>query len=282
MSRRRAFTLIELSVAIVIISILMAIAAKSANLLPAARLANARSITSKSVVPTIPGLVAWYESSSIDSFKTNEAVNNGQISEWRDISPNSIASQQNKLTRTASSAVTYVTSGIGKLPSVAFNGSGKLSLASFYQGNSAQNTIFIVAKPYAIGPGIVATDSAVTPSTKVTLNSAGIYADWGQSAQISDSSCCTTNTDYIIAFYANGSSSKGYINNASTMAGGSTINPGAGTLNGLTVGSSYDNTSSFNGLISEVIVYSRPLKDYERKEVMRYLNKKYGIAVANI
>jgi prepilin-type N-terminal cleavage/methylation domain-containing protein len=278
---KKAFSLLELSVSIAVISLLMAIVSQSVKLVSSSKLTNARTITSSAPIPSIPGLVAWYESSSVDSFKENEAVNGKQITAWYDISPESIDEKKNTLTRTASAAVTYELKGINDIPSVKFNGTGILNLASFYQGISAQNTIFFVARPYSIGPGVAVIDSGptATQNSTVTLNSAGIYAFWGSNSQITDASCCAINKDYIIAFYANRSASKGYINNTSTIAGGNTINPGNGSLIGLTVGAGYTNISNFSGLISEVIIYNRPLKDLERKEVMRYLSKKYEIKV---
>ena len=112
-----------------------------------------------------------------------------------------------------------------------------------------------------------------------------MFAFWGASATILTASCCFTNENYIVAFYANGSSSKAYINNASSMTGGATFNIGGGSLGsltGLTVGSTLNNNSYFNGLISEIIIYNRPLQTQERKDVMNYLGQKYGITITGI
>ena len=263
----------------------MAIVAGSTKLIESARLTSARSLTARSPVPKIEGLVAWYETSRRESFKTNESVGSGQISAWYDISPGSIAKQKNTLARTASSAVTYQRDGINKVPSLYFDGTAKISITNFYQGTSTQNTIFFVAKPYALSGGVNIIDSGVGSTTTIALTPSGMFAFWGVSATISATSCCFSNENYIVAFYANGSSSKAYINNASSMTGGVTFNIGGGSLGsltGLTVGSTLDNNSDFNGLISEVIIYNRPLQTQERKDVMNYLGQKYGITITGI
>ena len=136
-----AFSLLELAIVLVIISILIVGVTQGAAMINAARLTNARSVTSKSPVPNIPGLTAWYETSLRDSFKGSEAIENGQITEWYDISPNSLASKKNKLTKTAGSDAIYRISGINKTPSVKFSGSGKISLANFYQGNTDRKSV---------------------------------------------------------------------------------------------------------------------------------------------
>ncbi len=279
MRQKKAFSLFELSISLAIIGIVIAALSQGVKLINSSKLTAAKALTSSSPVKKIPGLIAWYETSLPESILTNEEKDEASINTWFDVSPNSIPEKKNRLTRIASSAVTFENEGIGGIPSIEFNGTGMLNLANFYQGNSAQNTIFFVARPYLIGPGVVVIDSgpSATQNSTITLNSAGIYAYWGSNSQINDSGCCSINKDYIVAFYANRSLSKAHINSASNIAGGSLINPGNGSLIGLTVGATYNNLSNFSGLISEVIIFNRPLNDSERNEIMRYLSKKFGV-----
>ncbi|MBU6141002.1 MAG: prepilin-type N-terminal cleavage/methylation domain-containing protein [Proteobacteria bacterium] len=286
LSSKSAFSLVELSISLLIISIIMAGIAGGIKMVTSARLANARSITATSPVPKIEGLIAWYETSRLQSFQPNESLDDGQITAWYDVSPGSIVNKKNTLIRnTPSTAVRYQLEGINKIPSIYFDGSGKISIADFYQGTTTQNTIFFVARPYALqantGTVIDSGNGAIT-TTSISLVNNGIYANWGSAVSYTTTNCCSTNENYIVAFYGNGSSSKSYLNNATTMTGGANINPGSSDLQGLTIGADHNNLRNFTGLISEVIIYNRPLQAQERKDVMNYLSQKYGIKVIGI
>ena len=261
----------------------MSIVAGGANLIMSAKLSSARSLTARSPVPKIAGLVAWYETSRLESFKASEAVDDGQISAWYDVGPGSITKKYNTLTRTASSAVIYQQSGINRLPSISFNGSGRISVSSFYQGKSTQNTIFFVSSPYSLSntPAPIDSGNSFT-ATPISYLSNGIRLYAGNNANFTTSDCCSTNSSYIIAAYFNRTSSKAYINDAKTMIGGVVGSPGSNLMDGLTIGTDRVGSFQFTGLISEVIIYNRPLETQERKDVMNYLSQKYGIAVNGI
>jgi prepilin-type N-terminal cleavage/methylation domain-containing protein len=285
-NKQRAFSLIELSISLLIIALLMSIVAGSIKLISSSRLTNARSLTSRSPVPNIPGLVAWYETSRLESFKPTEAVEDGQISAWYDTSPESITKQRNTLSRTASAAVTYQPNGIGKLPGVYFNGTNSISLTNFYQGTSTQNTIFFVAKPLALSSSIVSmvVDSGCGgPIASVALfQSASIEFHLQNTAYPALPSMASTGTDYLIAAYYNGASSRAYVNDATNMAGGTTFNLGTtNVLTGLSVGGRCTDYT-FNGLVSEVIIYNRPLQNQERRDVMSYLAQKYNLKISGL
>ena len=290
MKKNSAFTVLELSIVLILIGILIAGVAKSGTLVMAARLSAARSLTLKSTVPSISGLVAWYETSLSTSLKTSEALDGKQITTWYDISPNSLAEQKNKLTRTASSTVLYQVSGINKIPSIKFSGAANAMLAGltdFYQYRSlAKCSIFFVAMPLTSSLGIIADGgSGAYGVSLVAINPPNIYFNLTTGVSTgtgSNPASIASNGSYITAAYFNGATSGAYVNNAATMAGGGTINPGTNTLRGLTIGAGRDGSSGFNGLISEVIVYDRLLKIQERRDVMKYLSKKYGIAVTGL
>ena len=290
---KKAFTLIELSVVLILIGIFIVGVVKGGGILNAARLASARSLTVQSPVPQINGLIAWYETSHKDSFKIIEAFDASQITTWYDIAPGSkpnTTSAKNKLTRTASSAVLYQVSGINKIPSIKFSGAANAMLAGltdFYQYRSlAKCSIFFVAMPLTSSLGIIADGgSGAYGVSLVAINPPNIYFNLTTGVSTgtgSNPASIASNGSYITAAYFNGATSGAYVNNAATMAGGGTINPGTNTLRGLTIGAGRDGSSGFNGLISEVIVYDRLLKIQERRDVMKYLSKKYGIAVTGL
>jgi prepilin-type N-terminal cleavage/methylation domain-containing protein len=147
--KKSAFTLVEIAVVVAIIATLIAGITQSSTLIKTARVAAARSATANSVVPRIENLVAWYETSTRQSFLSSQAIDETQISTWFDISPLSIVGNKNSLIRSVSTDVTYEESAINKVPSVQFSGSGFLSLSTFYQGSLSQATIFLVFEPFS-------------------------------------------------------------------------------------------------------------------------------------
>ena len=284
--KKRAFSLVELSVVVVVVTILVAGIFMGAGLVKNARLSNARSHTAKSVVHDMPGLLAWYETTTKESFSGGETFDSAQISEWRDISPSSKIGviNQNVLTKTASSAVTYVESGINDIPSISFDGTAAIDLSSFYQGSSAQKTIFLVFSPSTITTQtLLDSDSgthsiAMQSSNEIRLNAGSaattLTGTYPASFSASDS--------YIMAVYFDNTNSRVYLNHAINKVGNSNLSPGSGELTGLTIGATSSGTSAYTGLISEIIIFNRIIKLQERKDVMSYLSTKYKISVSGL
>ena len=146
-SSRFGFSLIELAVVILVIGILMTGVSRGYSVIKSAQISNARGITSKSPVAQMSDLLAWYETSLKESLNENQVRKGAQITEWKDISPNSVLTGTNKLTVAASTHIAYFPSGINKIPSIDFSGSTRLSFANFSQGSFSQVTIFIVFSP---------------------------------------------------------------------------------------------------------------------------------------
>ncbi|MES2961327.1 MAG: LamG-like jellyroll fold domain-containing protein [Pseudomonadota bacterium] len=287
---KKAFTLTELSIVVLVIGVLITGITQGSGMIKTARLANARSMTSRSPTLDISGLTAWYEPTLKSSFKDSESIDASQTTEWRDNSPGSIVLTKNKLSRSAGSDVVYKESGINNLPTLLFSGasSANIALANFYQGTSLQNTIFLVFRPLfaTSSTAITLLDSSSSNSTSsVSIKSTAVNLNAGTSADTgtgTNAASFANGNDYIVAAYFNSSSSQVFVNNAATSAGSATINPNTNQLGGLTIGTNKSGTSGFNGYISEIIVFNRPLKLQERKDVMSYLSKKYKISVTGL
>ncbi len=285
--KKLAFSFIELAVVVLIIGLLTAGIMKGTSIIRSSRITAARSLTAKSRINEIPGMVAWYETSTSDSFLASQTSDTSQITEWRDISPNSIATQKNKLSRIASSAVTYKAEGINNIPSVQFLLSGNLTASSLYQGAIAQSTIFAVMRPTVAPSGTLMTlidsNPASSTSSSVSISSTHLYIDAGNQLGVPVVlQPFAINSDYIIAAYLDNTSSKAFVNDAVISAGGITISPGSNPINGLTIGTKKASNYAFTGLISEIIIFDRPLQIEERKSIMSYLSKKYKIRVAGL
>ncbi len=95
--------MIELSLVLLLISVVILGMLKSTSLIGKSRLAAAQMITKKSPVNDMANLIAWYETSLETSFLQSERKNGGFISEWLDstpeASPRNNAKQQSESSR---------------------------------------------------------------------------------------------------------------------------------------------------------------------------------------
>lgn len=286
-TKKFAFSLIELSIVLLVIGILMVGVSQGYNLVRSAQISNARSITAKSPILQIQGLLAWYETSMKESLDQSKLKDGDSISTWKDISPNSILNGYNQLTTTASANIAFAQSSINKIPSIKFTGSSKLSLANFTQGASSQATVFLVVKlnyvPDTTNYKTIFDGNSADFSFSIRSN--GIQINTGSSVVSSDVANSFLNSgEYAIAIYFNGSNSKVYVNDTDSMFGGSVINNPSGTnqLAGVTLGATRSGSLGFAGYISEVAIFNRVIKAGERKEIFNYFSKKYKIAIAGV
>ncbi len=86
-SKSKAFSLIELSIVILIIGILVAGITQSSRLVTQMKLSSARSLTTSSPVSSIKGLALWLEPTLEDSFASNESEDAAAITVWNDTNP---------------------------------------------------------------------------------------------------------------------------------------------------------------------------------------------------
>lgn len=296
--RTKAFTLLEMTIALIVISIIIVGTLNASGLVKSSRLSVARSLTERSPVKNIDGLVAWYETTSFDSLAKAEASQGVTITNWFDINPESIPSKKNTLTQKMGT-VTYDRDGINGVPALSFSSvdgtTENLELSEFAQGTTAQNTIFMVLQPRP-RTYISSTVWWLIDSHSSQSVSAMGYLDNGTNGQVRMFSGAPAysggierfleNSSYIYTIYYDGAYSKAYLNDATTVAGGGYLNnsPGSNALNGLTIGSLRNNRDydRFVGLIAEIIIYNRVLKSQERKDVTTYLSKKYDITVSGL
>ena len=290
--QKKGFTLIELSVVIVIIGILVTGIMQGANMVQSSRLSSARAITAKSPIIEIEGLTAWYETSKISSLELGETIDEREISTWFDGTPGSTIGllKENELTRTASTDIVYENIGINKIPSLHFSNAGNLTLANLYQGSSAQSTVFLVFRPLASPSSTeqilfdAHTSASDSSSIGIKNNAICLNAASGSvcTATTTNAAAFSVNKDYIVSAYFNNTASRAFVNDPTNKAGAADIAPGSNELVGLTIGTNKSGASAFIGLISEVIIYNRPLKLQERKDVMTYLSKKYKVTLTGL
>jgi len=137
------FSLTELSIVILVIGILVIGITKGSQIISAAKLKSAQSLTINSPAASVSGLFFWLDSVSDKSFDTD--INDGDlISNWYDINPQSTL--KTNFTQSDSARPTYRSSGINGLPSVEFDGSSNSMVNTSFSFPYNNYSIFIVFK----------------------------------------------------------------------------------------------------------------------------------------
>jgi len=297
---KKAFSLIELSIVILIIGILVAGVTQSSRLINQIKLTSAQSLTKSSDVNSISNLVLWTETSlngSLTNPLSSFQIDDGQnILSWNDINPTS--SFKIDLSQSNSSyQPTYKSSGINGLPSVSFDGNNDslFNSSSVPLVSNAKNyTLVSVYRPYRMtsADGIIVIAQGTNPivpnraASILLWSGTSGFAGWWNSYYPSFQ--VNINNNYITIVTINNNLSSNnvsiYINSNTPFIGTSSGSPSnlnlgnqifsAGGMDSM--GSSY----AYHGLISEIIVFDRTLKADEVKSINNYLGKKYAIKIS--
>lgn len=288
MKNKRGFSLVELSIVIIIIGIVIAGVTKGRLLISSSKLSSARAVTKGSPVPSIKGLLLWYDVTSQASFDEEDHSDGTQISNWYDLNP---ALGKTHASSSGTARPIYKTSCINGLPCLSFDGTDDYLETTDLGAITTTATYFIVMRP-----------TAVEVSTPVIFSTYGLYSAANDSAflRIINSgqlqygvanSVPATSTNvvlkndlsYIITATDGGLESdiKIYHNSLenTTAATGSTSS--LKNLGVLTIGSYFNETTRsmyFQGYIGEFLIYNRALTALERKDIENYLRKKWQIA----
>lgn len=328
MKKNKAFSLVELSVVILIIGILVAGVTQSGRLIRQIKLSTARSVTASSDVASIRDVTAWFEASTEGVFTdingNTDVEDKVQIDIWRDTNPQKSKGDKPDLKNATSNAKPkYVSSGINGIPSVYFDGGANKS--GTYPSDATPDYIYSDAIPtmpliskdqtysmFAVFRADIGQVEKNAIITQIGENSASLAdqsfasigflgsagnggrpglvtgstsaLSWVRQAKISDQ------TDYIVGalvdFVAPSTigetSVKLYVNSLTPITsytGKDTFVKTDVIANKFAIGGNTKATPDqhFTGLISEVIVFDRKLKDEEAQSVMKYLRKKYNI-----
>jgi Tfp pilus assembly protein PilE len=140
---KKAFSLVELSVILLIISVVLLGVVKGNYLLSKSRLSNAQTLTQNSGILDIPDLVLWLETSLESSFVKSEAQDATNISTWynnQNISPKNNASQSTL----ANQPKFYENVFNNAIPAVRFDGNNDFLNFDGSKLSNTNYTIFVV------------------------------------------------------------------------------------------------------------------------------------------
>jgi len=283
---KNAFSLIELSIVILIIGIIIAGVTQGSRLVEHMRLSSARTQTKSSPVHSVKNLVSWYESTLEESFDPaldadDSAAN--KVTLWYDIVSTS-NNKNNASQNTADNQPTYVKNSINGLPTVRFD-SASVQFLNLPDGtvpyNNSPYTIFFVARPTGVidRNGLLGSGSYTHNNTNAFRYNAGgrLINYWWDIDIVSEEDAVVADKAHIATFYYNLSERRIYANGSLITTLASTANEATKVDN--TIGKTLDDAESMNGDIAEIIIFDRALKDEERQSIEAYLSKKWGIKI---
>jgi len=285
---KKAFTIIEISVVILIISAMIFGVMTSKSILTKSRLANAQSLTQQSFVNEISDdLIAWYETSLEGSFDASEIKNDGSyITAWKD-SNKSVATKNNATQGSTANQPTLVQNVFyNSIPGLRFSGNQYLNFdGSKFAKNSY--TVFMVeqrssnkSENYFIG--------GTGSSANANLN-----LGYGTETSISISHYSNDFTRSITSYkpqtpimhtflFNNAIGKKHSINGGSIATNNTAQTASLTSFNGAMIGA-YNPSGTLKtyvGDLAEIIMFKRSLKTEEIKAIESYLGSKYGIPVS--
>jgi prepilin-type N-terminal cleavage/methylation domain-containing protein len=280
----RGFSLIELSIVILIIGIIVAGIIGGKKLISLSNLTKARQLTNSSPVNTIEDLVFWIESTSKASFTTGAAIDGTTITQWNDI--NSQLTNKKSLTQVFGSGPTYRDNLINGLPGLAFDGGSSQvlygsSLTSSDIMTNGQFTIFMVGKFNSTKSGGGVMFGFVEPTTTIPkldleYNTIGATIYYGNNVPNYVTGTKSITNNFILSGTKDSGTLYLYINGA--LDNSVAIAPTSAYSAPITIGGfTTAGALSSNINVGEIIIFSRNLSDFERQQIEQYLSKKWGI-----
>lgn len=291
-SKLRAFSLIELSVVIIVVGILIAGVMQGRSILKKAKLSTAQNLTKSSPVSNIKDLILWYETSLEDNFISSERVDKGTVSTWYDRNPQSIT--KNNASSSSSNKPKFYENVINGIPTVRFDGSNdfmtldgsnllnnSLSIFVVEQRRSAMNILnsaFIGGNDNKTGENLYMGYNQETQMKFAFYNCNGLGYDntsiFTYSSPTPRMHTATYNNNNRQVYY--------YVNGGETADDSIILSCQLSGNSGFAIGRTKTNSSTkyFNGDIAEIIIFLRDLKKLERQQVESYLSQKYGITIS--
>lgn len=289
----KGFSLIELSIVVLIIGILIAGVTQGSRLVRQSKIKTAQNLTTGSAVASIPDLGMWLEpvlDNSIVSATNGQNPENGDsVSSWNDYNPQSTV-KVNVTQATSNNQPVYIAAGINNLPTLYFNGSTSAMSGSngpISVGNKRYTLIAVIQTQsptsgsweHVIYQGDWCNGATQGAVASITLNPSGNTGP-GYAGCMNDyyPNGYTLNKTSINISVVNNTSVK-YYNNSNTAQSSTLSGPNLGPSSSTTSVGHVLNSQTFQGYISEIIVYNRNLKPSEVSSINEYLSKKYAIVL---
>jgi prepilin-type N-terminal cleavage/methylation domain-containing protein len=289
-NKKLGFSLLELSIVLLVIALLMIGVTKTSELIAQAKIGRAREITAKSPVLEINGLISWWEPTLSSSFLDSEVKDASAISTWNDISGNKVPYTLSQAT--SGNRPLYTQNAINDLPALKFNGSTSFMSNTTFQMPYANYTIFAVFNLTNNSSirDVMTLGTGGQNGAIIEVQTSGVvralhrfpYSASGGDDLTSASSQISINTNYMFSYVRNLTAGTSLVKLNSTIAINSTATIQTFDSTNLTIslGTLSGSSRFFQGYISELIIFNRALSDQEKSDVEAYLGQKYNITVS--
>lgn len=281
LNRRQAFSLIELSIVILIIGILIAGVTQSSRLISEFRLSSARSLTKSSPVASITGILLWVESTADESFTDSQEEDGLAVTTWFDLNPHSVT--KNNAT-TNSEDPLYIRSCINGLPCLRFGGDKSLSFDGSGLVGVDYTIIYVEQRRSTNTNGkIIGSAGSAVLNTILDVgyfNSTSVGLDQYDDPGFYTVPAYSPSTPAISVFVQNLNDLRRHFRNGTELTNSNGTSGAKGRLVSVTsprIGRCVFCGTYYNGDIGEIIIFNRPLKAEERTSIEKYLSKKWGI-----
>ena len=287
-SNLKAFSLIELSVVILIIGVLVLGVTQGSRMMRQAKLTSARSLTTSSPVASIDGLDLWLEATSEKSFKSSEAVNtaigsDGTLTNWYDINPQT-TSPNNTSQTNSDKKPRYIANAINGLPAVNFDGTDDYLVSSGILNELSGVTVFAVLKPSSFSDNrttIVSKEGSLSFNLTKSGSKAGcvrfVYNGSWTGSSTPSGPLFSDSDSVVCSMRYNGTNLQGWTNgiaDTKDLVSGS-LSVTKKTLIGIDPALG----ATFKGGMGEIIIFNRGLNETERQSVESYLSQKWGVVI---
>lgn len=278
----RAFSLIEMSLVILVIGAMVASIMGSTVIIDKYRLYLARSLTESSPVSITKNLKLWYETTSKKSFVDTETGNGLAISTWYD--RNTLSNARNNAQGTADNRPTYITKCVNGLPCIRFDGSNDYM---YFDGTflvATDFTVFVVEqrRTDADGNFFLSGNGGTTNSNLILgyrYNGTVTFSMFSNDLEASVPNYIAS-TPKIHVFTMSSSTGKSYYLNGVTTQTEPTQTDQLVSLDNYSLGLSNIANFYYNGDLCEVIIFDRAINDDERRNIEAYLSQKWKITVS--
>ena len=282
--RNKGFSLIEISVVLLIIGVLIAGISQGIDLYSEFKIKTAQKLTINSPVSRIEGLALWLETTLEKSFQT-KMVNNSEVPQWNNISPFDL-DVKNAFSYSTNPQPIYLEDHINGLPAIQFKNSSQncMQVENGFDKNTENVTIFLALamKSASVNGRIIEKWNGGGSYPYVLRPSFNFATYYGSGAQRGPSLASgKIGFPYVVSarrvklgnlsIWVNGVKGGDVTDNAAT----DTTNTSPLYIGCRGPGSANYTFGDFN--VGEIIIYSRALSDGEILRVNQYLSQKWNI-----
>ena len=280
---RKAFSLIELTIVLVIIGTLIGAVISGKSLIRLAVMSQCATLTANSPINSIEGLNMWFESGTTNSFNKGDTVDGNSIDSWKNINKQATGVSD---AQAVSTSPTYDSSGT---PSLDFDNNGFYVIPKPINWNKDFTVFVVAASDYFASStprGLVSNRYGDGSNNwwllGISANRRAVYLEHTGDNRIDIDADVRAKGRLIYVITKNDSQITAQVVSKKGLTGGSGSLDISGVdigdrTNDFMIGSWLGENQSWEGEVNEIAVFDRELSTYEKTLIQEYLALKWGI-----